>query len=470
MTLNTPLLWILLPVLIAVVAAVFRERRVLTISLTSVTAFGLALLAFFFPENLTITLGPIEVILEESLGILGREITVEYEILPFITLIYAMTGLWTLTSGIPGVPDIFRTISLIITALLTAAMGVQPFLYAALFIQFVVLVSIPILSPPEKETNSGILRYLSLQTLAMPFILLAGWLLTGVETLPPDSDLVGQTMIILGLGFGLLLAIFPFHNWVPMVSQHSHPTAFSYMMFILPTTILMFGLNFFDSYSFLRTSQALIETLQLIGTLMIVLGGIWTAYQNDLRRAFGFTVLSETGFSLLAVGLFGQGGLQWMLMLMPVRALGFWLWGHTLALIETKTESLKMDKIQGFARQYPVMALGLLLAQLSVAGLPLLASFPVKIAMMTSAFTTSPRLGVWIFIGNFGLFMFTFRLLSYLVVRADLPAEIRWTFTEKTHEYLPILIMIVVLVILGLFPHTFLPGITETLNAFTQLQ
>lgn len=470
MTLNTPILWILLPVGIAVIAAIFRERRVLTISITSVTAFGLALLAFFFPENLTIILGSFELIFEESLGILGREITVEYEILPFITLIYAMTGLWTVSSGVPGVSDIFRPISLIITALLTAAMGVQPFLYAALFIQSAVLVSIPMLSHHEKETNSGILRYLSLQTLAMPFILLAGWLLTGVETLPPDSNLVGQTMIVLGLGFGLLLAIFPFHSWVPMVSQHSHPMAFSYMMFILPTTILMFGLNFFDRYSFLRTSQALIETLRLIGTLMIVLGGIWAAYQDDLRRAFGFTVLSETGFSLLAVGLVAQGGLQWMLMLMPVRALGFWLWGYTLTLIETKTNSLKMENIEGFARRYPLMALGLLMAQLSVAGLPLLASFPVKIAVITSAFTNNPGLGVWGFIGNFGLFMFTFRLLAYLVSRANLPAEIRWTFTEKTHEYLPILIMIIVLVILGLFPQTFLPGITDTLNAFAQLQ
>lgn len=470
MTLNTPILWILLPVLIAVITMIFRQRHVLTIAITSVTAFGLALLAFFFPENLTIILGPFELIFTESLAILGREITVEYEILPLITLIYAMTGLWTVSSGVPGVTDIFRPISLIITALLTAAMGVQPFLYAALFIQSAVLVSIPILSSPEKETNSGILRYLSLQTLAMPFILLAGWLLTGVETLPPDSDLVGQTMIVLGLGFGLLLAIFPFHSWVPMVSQNSHPTAFSYMMFILPTTILIFGLNFLDRYSFLRTSQALIETLRLIGTLMIVLGGIWTIYQDDLKRAFGFSVLSETGFSILALGMVAQGGLQWMIMLMPVRALGFWLWGHTLALIETKTKSLKLENIRGFARRYPVIALGLLLAQLSVAGLPLLASFPIKVAVMTSAFANSPGLGIWIFIGNFGLFMFTFRLLANLVNREDLPEEIRWTFSEKTIEYVPILIMIAVLVTLGMLPHTILPGITDTLNAFVQLQ
>ena len=470
MTLSTPLVWVLLPLLIAVIAIIFQERRVLTLSLTSVTAFGLALLAFLFPENLTLTLGPITLVFAESLGILGREITIAYEILPFITLIYAMTGLWTVSSGIPGMPDIFRPISLIITALLTAAMGVQPFLYAALFIQSAILVSIPMLSPPEKETDSGILRYLSLQTLAMPFILLAGWLLTGVETLPPDSERVGQTMIVLGLGFALWLSIFPFHSWVPMVGQHSHPMAFSYLMFILPTTILMFGLNFFDRYSFLRTSQPLIETLQSIGTLMIILGGVWTAYQNDLKRAFGFSVLSETGFSLLAVSLFAQGGLQWMLILMPVRALGFWLWGHTLALIETKTKSLEMDKIKGFARQYPILAFGLVLAQLSVAGLPLLASFPVKIAVLTSAFSSRPGLGILSFIGNFGLFLFTFRLLANLVDRADLPTEIPWTMSEKTQEYLPILIMVFVLIILGLFPHIFIPGITDTLSTFTQLQ
>lgn len=470
MTLNTPLLWIALPLIMAAVTGIFLNRKIFGIILTSLTAFGLALLSFFFPEELIITIGPISLAFEESFRILGRQFTLAYEILPFITLIYAMTGLWALSSAIPGVTKTFRPISLVITALLTAALGVEPFLYAALLIETAVLVSIWMLSPQESETNTGILRYLSLQTLAMPFILLAGWLLTGVESLPPDSPLVGQTMITLGLGFGLWLGVFPFHSWVPMINQRSHPLVASFLMFIFPTTVLLFSLNFIDRYTFLRTSQNLFEVLRIIGTLMILLGGLWTAFQKDLKRAFGFSVLTETGFSLLAIGFMAQGGLEWLLMLFPIRALGFWLWGYTLALFEANTGNLTTLSIQGFARQYPLLSMGLLLAQLSVAGLPLLGAFPVKIALFTAAFDLGNGLGWLTFIGNLGLFLFTLRLLAYMVSPIDPTYPTQWQIRSKAHEFVPILIAIVVIVILGLFPHTILSGITNTLTAFTQLQ
>ena len=164
-------------------------------------------------------------------------------------------------------PEFFRSVSLVITALSTAAVGVQPFLYAALLIELAILVSILILSPAEEKTTSGILRYLSLQTMAMPFILLAGWLLTGVETLPPDSPLVTQSMIVLGLGIGLLLGVFPFHSWVPMISQQANPTVTSFIFFIINTSILVFGLNFLDRYTFLREFQSIDIFLRIFGSV-----------------------------------------------------------------------------------------------------------------------------------------------------------------------------------------------------------
>lgn len=470
MTLSTPFVWVVLPLVIGVISVIFINQRIFGIILTSLTAIGLALLAAFFPDSLTLTIGPFSLTFVERLGILGRQITLVDEMLPFISLIYAMTGLWALSSGTPGIPKTFRPTSMVITALLTAALGVQPFLYAALLIETAVLVAVPMLSPSGNETHNGILRYISLQTLALPLILLAGWLLTGVETLPPDSPLIGQATMVLGLGFALWLGVFPFHSWLPMVSQRSHPAVVTFLSFIMPTAILVFGLNFLNRYAFLRTSQSLYATLQTIGALMIVLGGVWTAVQNNLKRAFGFSVLTETGFSLLAVGLSSQGGLTWMLMLFPVRALCFWLWGFILTLIENHAKSMDFKSIQGFARNYPMLAFGLLIAQLSIAGLPLLAAFPIKISMLSAAFGARTSLGTWSFIGNLGLFLFTIRLLSHLVTPNDTTSHHPWRISEKRHEAIPIAVIILSLIIMGLFPHTFLRGVVNTLTAFTQLQ
>jgi NADH-quinone oxidoreductase subunit N len=469
-TLSTPLLWVILPLMIAILCVVFINRHLFSTILSSLSALGLALLAAFFPENLLLAIGPFTLSFTENLGFLGRQITIRYEILPFITLLYAMTALWMLSSSMLSVPKMFPPIGLTITALLTAAIGVEPFLYAALLIETAVLVSVPLLFPMEEETHVGILRYLTLQTMAMPFILLAGWLLTGVETLPPDSPLVNQTTIVLGLGFALLLGVFPFHSWVPMISQHGHPFVVSFIAFILPTTVLFFGLNFIDRYTFLRASQSLFETLRIIGLLMIVLGGVWTAVQDDLKRAFGFSVLTETGFSLMAIGLTAEGGLSWLLVLLPVRALGFWLWAYTLTLIEKNTESLNINALHGLARRYPVLSFGLLLAQFSVAGLPLLAAFPIKISLLTAAFSVDSILGFWVFAGSLGLSFFTIRLLIYLVAPDPESLMLQWTRSEKAHEYLPVVVMSLILVLLGLFPNSFPANISSTLTAFTQLQ
>jgi formate hydrogenlyase subunit 3/multisubunit Na+/H+ antiporter MnhD subunit len=470
MTLSTPILWVILPLFISLIIGVFYRRRILGMILTCTTGFGLGALAAFFPEDLVISIGPLALNFVENLGILGRQINISYQILPFVGFIYFSTGLWAVGSIQPSVPESFRPTSLVVTALLTAALGVEPFLYAALFIEGAILFSIPMLSPLLSKTHPGILRFLSLQTLALPFILLAGWLLSGVETLPPDSPLIVQTMIILGLGIGLWLAVFPFHSWVPMVTEKAHPLPVSFVLFIFPTVITLFSLNFLDRYPFLRTSQGLYQSLRSIGTLMIVLGGLWTAYQDDIKRAFGFSALSETGFLLLAIGLADQGGLSLLLMLFPAHAVSFWLWGFTLSLIETLADSHSIKALHGFAQRYPIISSGLLVAQLSTAGLPLFATFPVKIALFSDAFAVSSGLGAWIFVGSLGLFFFTIRLLINLVTPNTEQAITSWVLTEKENVYLPILLTILAVIIMGLFPQAISTNITTILTAFGQLQ
>jgi NADH:ubiquinone oxidoreductase subunit 2 (subunit N) len=356
-----------------------------------------------------------------------------------------------------------------VTALLTAAVGVTPFLYAALLIEAAILVTVPMLSPLGKAPKPGILRYLTLQTLAMPFILLAGWLLSGVEALPPESPLIVQSALILGLGIALWLSIFPFHTWMPMVNEHSNPMVTSFLQFMIPSVVLFFSLNFLNRYTFLRESAGLHQILQIIGVIMIALGGSWTAFQKNLKRAFGFSALMETGFSLLALGLAGQGGLNWLLLLMPARALSYWLWGYVLALIEQHAGVADLKHIEGFARRYPILSIGLLLAQLSVAGMPLLAEFPTKLSLLTAALGNLPALGVWGFIGSLGLFLYTLRLLTHLVTTPSEGEPGQWQISEKLSEYLPILIMLVILILVGLFPKAFLSNILNTLTAFGQL-
>ncbi len=81
----------------------------------------------------------------------------------------------------------------------------SPFLYAAVVVELIALLSVPLLSPRGSPTGSGIIHYLSAQTIALPLILLSGWMVSGIETSPSAEALVLRGALLLMLGFVLWL-------------------------------------------------------------------------------------------------------------------------------------------------------------------------------------------------------------------------------------------------------------------------
>ena len=79
-------------------------------------------------------------------------------------------------------------------------------LFAALFIEMAVLLSVPLVTSIYKPPGKGIIRFLIYQTLAMPFILLSGWLLAGVEASPGNLALAAQSRFRKGWKSPLALA------------------------------------------------------------------------------------------------------------------------------------------------------------------------------------------------------------------------------------------------------------------------
>jgi len=462
---STPLIWIALPLIFALFLALIQKKQVLSCILGTLFAFSLALLAAFFPDNLIVELGPLSFEVNTNLNILGRVLLINPGNLPFISLMYFFAGLWIIGSGWFKLSNWFQAISFSIVAILIAALAVEPFLYAALLIELAVLLSIPLLSPYREKVSTGVLRFLIFQTLALPLILLSGWMLSGIETAPSGSSLINQATILLILGFTFWLAVFPFHTWVPMISQTSHPWIVSFILLILPNTILMFALTFIDRYTWLRAIPELYNTLRLIGTLMIVIGGVLVAFQRHLGRALGFAAIIETGFSLLAVGLSPQGGMNWFCMLILPRALAYWLWAFSLSQLKKQVDDLSLDSVSSAMHAFPFLCGGIILGQLSIAGLPLLASFPIKRMIWFSAADPDLLNALWIFIGSMGLFIFSLRTLIHFSASLS-EGKPFWKINESISVIVPIAVAVIAIFILGLLPQLLFPRLLSILNAF----
>ena len=262
----------------------------------------------------------------------------------------------------------------------------------------------------------------------MPFILVAGWLSAGVEASPGDLALTIQSTTMLGLGFAFLFAVFPLYNWLPLLMEESSPYIIGFLLWLLPTITSILVMNFLDRYAWLRTSAQVMSALRVAGLLMVVSGGIWTAFQRHLGRMMAFAAVAETGFILLALSLDPTMGLPIIFLLLIPRGLGLAVWALSLSVLDSNTESLGFSSVQGMARIYPLAATGLILSALSTAGFPLLAGFPPRLALWNGLAQQSLGTGLWLLIGIIGLATGAIRMLAVTVMADEKTA---WASKES---------------------------------------
>jgi formate hydrogenlyase subunit 3/multisubunit Na+/H+ antiporter MnhD subunit len=318
----------------------------------------------------------------------------------------------------------------------------------------------------------------------MPFILLAGWAMAGVEANPSNLTLVTFSTIFLGLGFAFWLAVFPFYTWIPLLAEQSYPYAASFIFLLLPTINLLIGLGFVDRFGWLRALPNLFPLIGQIGTLMVVTAGLWAVFQKDLARLLGYAVIVETGFSLLAVSLSSRAGdVLFASMFLP-RTISLGLWALSLSILLREARSTRFEDMQGIVQRMPFASAGLAIASLAISGLPLLAVFPIRQTLMEELARQSFASAIWTLAGSVGMLFSTFRALAVLAhgaslpgagvvspVEAPLPVGVRRaaTFCESRMQIALLLSGMISLLLIGLFPQAFLPLLNGLLAAYPQL-
>jgi NADH-quinone oxidoreductase subunit N len=462
---NAPLLWIGLPVVITVALFFIMRYTVWATAVAAGTCLVLALLAWQAPIDTLIQIGPLNFKISSEILILGRRFVLDDGQRSFLTLVYSLGFAWFFGASAVRPGRLFWPAGLGFIALLVAAQAVQPFLYAALLIEVAVLLSVPMLNPPGQPVRQGTLRYLIFQTLALPFILLAGWAATAIEATPNDPRLLVQAAILFGLGFAFWLAVFPFNTWVPLLTGEAHPYTSGFVLSFLPGLALFLALGFLDSYTWLRDNPNLPTLLQIISTIMVVTGGVGAAFQKDLKRAFGYAVILESGFSLLALGLRTTIGLQAFASLLLPRFLALLLFSFALSIFEQSGMSTTLEGMTGSLRRLPFASAGLLVAYFSLGGLPLLAEFPVRQALIEAVAGQSLTLLAWVLLGSLSFWAGGFRLMALMASNR----QPEWKIGEKWMPALMLACGMLTILLIGLLPGVILPGLQDLIQRFTHL-
>ncbi|HPK26208.1 MAG TPA: proton-conducting transporter membrane subunit [Anaerolineaceae bacterium] len=467
---STPLIWIVIPIGFAGVLALLHNKPKLSSILTCVFTLGLVVLALVFPKDLAFVLPDQRIEIPSSLVILNRTVQITGESLTMIALLYAITLLWNLGNSVFKVSTWFNALSLVITALWVTVLSVIPFLYAALLIELIALLSVPLLSPRGKKTDLGLLRYIVFETLALALILLTGWMLSGISAVPAASPLLVRASIMLLFGFALWIGAFPFHSWIPMISQSSAPWAVSFLLAIMQTALSVFLLTFLDQYAWLRNLPQVYTSLRWLGVIMITFSGLAATLQQNLARHFGYLIIMETGYSLLAISLTPQGGLPYLAMLLLPRVFCYFLWGWALSGIRQlqPEANFEQSSLSGLYRTFPLLSMSILVSMLSLLGFPLLPLFPQKQMLWLLASRNAPETIPFIIIGGLGMLVAILHLFSLFIRNAGNNIS-PTTQKEPAKLVVPIILVLILMLTIAIAPQVILPSIMEILEPFTHL-
>jgi formate hydrogenlyase subunit 3/multisubunit Na+/H+ antiporter MnhD subunit len=451
---SAPLIWIVFPLLISVLLWFIQSRTKLVLVISLALCTLLALIALLQPIGGIVKIGPTSVELKTTLILLGRSFILENKDRFFLVFINFAAVFWFFGARISAAPTKFIPLSLAIISFLTAALAVEPFLYSAILVEIAVIISLPMLINPGEPIGKGMLRYFIYQSLAMPFILFAGWMLSGSQANPSNSSQMQFAALLLGLGFAFWLAVFPFHVWIPEMASEGHSYVTGFLLSCLPPVYLLIMLKYLNGLIWLKDAAFLAPTLQTVGIVMIVTGGVWAATQKDLKRLFGFAVIIESGFSLICISLQSQAGNQLFYLSLIPHMLSLGVFAYALASLKKHEIDPDLSNLNGLIRTYPVLFISIICSLFSIIGLPLFAGFSLNLGLFAQL-TGNVSLIIWIFLGYAGLMLAAFRLLIVLIGYTGK----KWAITESLGDLFFLVTGDFVLLLMGIFPSIFIGSI-----------
>ncbi|MBP7216716.1 MAG: NADH/ubiquinone/plastoquinone (complex I) [Candidatus Omnitrophica bacterium] len=256
----------------------------------------------------------------------------------------------------------------------------------------------------EAEELEAAFKYLVLGSIASSMILLGiGVLLGHVSTLnmadisralsvSEARNLLLFCLALFIMGFGLKIALVPFHAWLP----DAHPAAPAPISAMLSGVVI----KTIGVYALCRVLFNIIGITPVVSSILVWLGIISMAIgvllaigQWDFKRLLAYHSVSQIGYIIFGIGLGTPLGIAGGL---------FHLFNHSLfksllflnsGAVEYATGTRKLDQLGGISSAMPVTSVTSLIASFSIAGVPPLCGFWSKLLIIIAAFQANHFIG-----------------------------------------------------------------------------
>jgi len=415
--------------------------------------------------------GDYQIALGETVTFFGCELVLEpADRMAMAFLFFTSAGIFFLAWRLAPHSLLFP-MGLALLSLLSGALLIQPFIYAALLIEISAAISIFALQAEGQVSARGGLRYLTFTTLALPGLLVTHWLLERYALTPDETGLLSVAATLLAISFALLLGVVPFHTWVPAVASDSVPLASTFVLTVSNGVIWFLLLDFLETYSWLSSHPRFVPLVSTIGLVMVIVGGLLAPAQRRLGSLMGYAAMIDSGSAFIALGMNSRLGLTLTLLSLLVRPFGLILMAAGLSGLRACTGGDDgFDALRGLGWRAPWSTAALVLGGLSVAGLPVSAGFVWRWALCRALASSSPDSALLLLLAGAGVMVGVYQGVSALLVRPRSP-ENRSVVPQDTSEgwltAAVVAVAIMACVGIGLFPQVLTPLAVRLAETYT---
>jgi len=370
-----PSLLVAIPVLAAAIAFVIRRWSLATIIMGCLTV--LVLVGALFATD---TVDGSQQVLSDSFwrnswDVFGRSLIMTDQIRTALLTVYTAFGLLFLLSITLPQDSIFVPVSLGVLAPLAGLLVLLPGTIGAAMLLIAASLLAVLIQGERTGSTATAIRYLALIALAVPPLLIAGWM-TSVGQL----QFLSTTIILLSISILILLVAFPFLFWVPAAVDNSGSLVPVIVFGLATLLIAVFIVTLLVVNPVIYANAQFLLILRVSGTVSIIIGGLLVLTARTAGRLLAYLLLLDVGATVIALSNGGRSALEALLLFLLLRSVSLLLAGAGLDRIRNCIDPShegdeQLADYRGLARRTPMGITLFVFGGLSLAGFPLTPGF-----------------------------------------------------------------------------------------------
>ena len=295
----------------------------------------------------------------------------------------------------------------------------------------------------------------------------SAWLLMGVSLLyslkgsmdlnvlfqfPANNQpifIIGCLLFLTGLVFKLSAA--PYHLWTADVFEGAPLPITNFMSVISKSGIIFIFIRIINSVN-IDNNIIWINYISILIFCSLIIGNIFALQQNNLKRFFAFSSITQIGFILLGIlstqTVATTNCTYFVIIYLFSNMLAF----GVLNILEYANMPITIDSLKGLYYKNKFLAINFIIALISLAGIPPVAGFFGKLFLILGS-SKSPFWLIFVVLFNMIItFYFYIKIIKLLFVQTE---EIPKKYSIPLNQKIVFIISIIILFSIGLFPQLY---------------